>query len=70
MDLTSGYCETRKSLEERGWILTSSLASHLFFLACRNHKSFDETTIKYIETRGELKKSRLLLHDHRAEHGC
>jgi hypothetical protein len=67
------YCVTRRSLEERGWILTSKLASasaRLMKLVGKDHEAFMETRAECKDLRMEIVVSRTDLRDHRAVHRC
>lgn len=74
MDFTATYCSTRRSIEERGWCLTSRLAvltEALMKLAAQHdHQAFLVTREECAETRMAISDSNRDLRDHRRDHGC
>lgn len=73
MDFTIQYCQTRRTLEERGWALASRLSrisSQLITSAGIDHKIFNTTVAECKEIQVEIKESRQKLQDHRFAHGC
>lgn len=67
------FCQTRRDLEERSWVLTSRLAaltSQLMNLIGHNHDDF-LTALDRCQTTGlEVTESRDDLRTHRRDHGC
>jgi len=73
MNLTAGYCPTRRDLEERGWNLVSRLSSvsgGLLRYAGVDPKAFNATTAECSDIRVQITATRRLLSKHREQHGC
>jgi hypothetical protein len=73
MDLTPGYCPTRRDLEENGWFLTtrlSELTAKLMRMMGRDHQAFLDLREECRVTRGRITASHQDLREHRREHGC
>lgn len=67
------YCSTRRTLEERGWNLTSRLSGEttcLIGLIGSRHAAFAEMKESCEHTRDELAQSHRDLQAHRSHHGC
>ncbi len=67
------YCETRNSLEQRCWDLTSRLfneSSHLLTLIGRPDKAFATAKRDCEDTRAEIHDARVRLDAHCFDHGC
>ena len=72
MDLTSQYCQLRRDIEERSWVLVSRLS---MLTECLNrligqHAAFRDMKLQCAEVRQEIAASNLLLKKHRAAHRC
>lgn len=73
MDLSAGYCATRRSIEQRGWALTtrlSSLTERLLNAIGKDHRVFLALRQECCTTRDSLVESHQNLQNHRREHGC
>ena len=73
MDAISAYCDTRRELEEQGWMLVSRLAvesARLMDLAGVDTQAFAVTMAKCGQLKVDLMGLRQQLGIHRAQHGC
>lgn len=73
MNLTTAYCQTRRHLEERTWVLTSrhaALTARLILLVGLDHETFRAALDQCRTTCQDISDSRSHLADHRRGHGC
>jgi len=73
MAVSATYCQTRRALERRSWALTSRLAAltvRLFQRVGTNPPEFRNRIGQCRSTRREVAESRLILENHRRDHGC
>lgn len=73
MDLTATYCQIRRDLEERSWVMVSrhaALTSRLLRLTGRGHQAFLDAKEDCRISSEEVNESQNNLRIHRREHGC
>ncbi|MGZ4788125.1 MAG: hypothetical protein ACXVZX_06370 [Terriglobales bacterium] len=67
------YCHVRRTLEERGYYLTSRLSllsTQLMKLIGNDRGAFTDTKMQCADVRDEIVDVRRELQEHRTEHGC
>lgn len=73
LDTISQYCDTRRELEQQGWMVVSRLAvesARLMDLAGVDSRAFAVTKAKCGQLKVDLMGLRKQLGIHRAQHGC
>lgn len=73
MDSTSRYCQIRRDLQERSFLLMQKLAAltkRLDALAGNSHEEFQPTLAACLEACEELADARRQTLDHRIAHRC